>query len=172
MGEKWKRREFLSKSVKGTIGLFAVSTLPLGLTACNEDEAIDVSSMVNLGSLKKLEKGEFPKKVPYKAKIQDAWVEQEMEGFVYVNKNKEGDTLLIMSPICTHLGCTAGDAEIEMQKEGIRFYCPCHGGQYDEFGINVGGPPPRPLDTFDAYAQNGGVYISVLSAKQRKKPSN
>lgn len=33
-----------------------------------------------------------------------------------------------MSPICTHLGCIAGEADIEMQDEGVRFYCPCHGG--------------------------------------------
>lgn len=51
--------------------------------------------MANLGPLSELEKGEFPKKVPYKVKIQDAWVEQEREGFVYINKNIEGDSLLI-----------------------------------------------------------------------------
>lgn len=84
--------------------------------------------MANLGPLSELEKGEFPKKVPYKVKIQDAWVEQEREGFVNINKNIEGDSLLIMSPICTHLGCIAGEADIEMQDEGVRFYCPCHGG--------------------------------------------
>ncbi|MDF0727654.1 ubiquinol-cytochrome c reductase iron-sulfur subunit [Cytobacillus sp. S13-E01] len=164
------RRDFLSNSVKGTAGLFAISVLPLGLVACsNEKKNIDKSSMANLGPLSELEKGEFPKRVPYNVTIKDAWTEQKMDGFVYINKNKEDNSLLIMSPICTHLGCIAGDAEAEMKNTGIQFYCPCHGGQYDEFGINVGGPPPRPLDTFESYVQEGNVYISVLSPIKREK---
>lgn len=163
------RRDFLSKSLKGTAGLFAVSVLPIGLAACsNEKGNVDTSTMANLGPLSELEKGEFPKKVPYKVTIKDAWAEQVMESFVYINKNNEDNTLLIMSPICTHLGCTAGDADVEMQKTGVRFYCPCHGGQYDENGINVGGPPPRPLDTFESYVQDGNVYIAVLNPIKRE----
>jgi len=164
------RRDFLSKSLKGTAGLFAVSVLPIGLGACSDDkQTIDTSTMANLGPLSELEKGEFPKKVPYKVTIKDAWAEQEMESFVYINKNNEDNSLLIMSPICTHLGCTAGDADVQMQGTGVRFYCPCHGGQYDENGINVGGPPPRPLDTFDSYVQDGDIYIAVLSPIEREK---
>lgn len=164
------RRDFLSKSLKGTAGLFAVSVLPIGLAACSDDkQTIDTSTMANLGPLSELEKGEFPKKVPYKVTIKDAWAEQEMESFVYINKNNEDNSLLIMSPICTHLGCTAGDADVQMQGTGVRFYCPCHGGQYDENGINVGGPPPRPLDTFDSYVQDGDIYIAVLSPIEREK---
>src|SRR5690625_206587 len=120
------RREFLIKSLKGTAGLVAVSLLPIGLTACsNDEENIDTSSMANLGPLEELKKGEFPKKVSYELTIQDAWYEQDRKGFVYINKNKEADSLLIMSPICTHLGCTAVDADMEMQNDGVRFFCPC-----------------------------------------------
>lgn len=166
------RREFLSKSLKGAAGLFAVSMLPIGLAACsNEEEVVDTSAMANLGPLSDLESGEFPKKVSYSAKIKDAWVEQEREGFVYVNKNPEDNSLLIMSPICTHLGCTAGDADTDMQSEGVRFYCPCHGGQFDEFGVNVGGPPPRPLDIFDSFVQDGNVYISIFNPIERDNPT-
>lgn len=168
------RREFLIKSLKGTAGLFAISILPISLTACSNDERrieeneVDVSSLVKLGTLEELEAGDFPKRIFYSTTIQDAWHEQEMEGFVYVNKNEEEGSLLIMSPICTHLSCTVGDANQEMQNnEGIRFYCPCHGGLYDEYGNNVGGPPPRPLDTFDSYIQDGNVYISVLNPIER-----
>jgi menaquinol-cytochrome c reductase iron-sulfur subunit len=42
------------------------------------------------------------------------------------------------------------------------------GGQYDEFGINVGGPPPRPLDTFESFIQDGNVYIAILNPMERK----
>lgn len=162
------RREFLGKTFKGGAGLFVVSVLPLSLAACNTGKrSIDTSSMANLGPLTELEEGTFPKKVPYKVSVKDAWVEQQMEGFVYINKNKEDNSLLILSPICTHLGCVAGDAEEGMQNSGTRFYCPCHGGQYDEYGINVGGPPPRPLDMFESYIQDGNVYIAVLNPIKR-----
>lgn len=46
--------------------------------------------MASLGPLSELEKGDFPKKVFYKTTVQDAWVEQEMEGFLYINKKQGG----------------------------------------------------------------------------------
>lgn len=162
------RREFLKTSLKGTAGLIVVSMVPLGLSALNNEKKVDTSAMANLGPLSELEKGEFPKKVAYKTTIQDAWVEQEREGFVYINKNTEDNSLLIMSPICTHLGCMTGNAEQEMQDDGIRYYCPCHGGKYDSYGINVGGPPPRPLDIFEAYVQDGDVYVAILNPIERE----
>lgn len=73
-----------------------------------------------------------------------------------------------MSP-STHLGCIAGNAEEAIKKEGITFYCPCQGGRYDEFGFNVGGPLPRPLDVFKTYIQDGNVYIAILSPIKREK---
>jgi menaquinol-cytochrome c reductase iron-sulfur subunit len=111
--DKWNKRTFIAKTLKGTAEVMAISILPLGLTACNNKTRVDTSSMASLGSISELEKGEFPKKVPYKTTVQDAWVEQKMEGFVYVNKNKNEDSLIIMSPVCTHLGlycweCRAG----------------------------------------------------------------
>lgn len=166
------RRSFLKNASKGTFGLITLSVLPLGLTACSEGEkktarAADTGSMVNLGKLSELEKGPHPKKVEYVAKIKDAWVTQEQKGFVYVAKDEEKNELLFMSPICTHLGCTVPDANEEQQAQGIRYYCPCHGGKYDELGLVVGGPPPRPFDIFEPIIQDGDVYISVLSPVKR-----
>lgn len=164
------RRKFLGDSLKGTAGLFAMSVLPLSLNACNKsDKPKDVSSMANLGPLSELEKGEFPKRVNYKVSVKDAWVTQEQEGFVYINKNKEDNALLIMSPICTHLGCSVGEANAELKKDNVSFLCPCHAGEYDENGMNVGGPPPRPFDVFEAYHQDGNVYISIFNPIKRKK---
>ena len=166
MVDKVNRRSFLKGSFKGAIGLLTISVIPLGLVACSDD-SIDTSSMANLGPLDELKKGPFPKKVNYKVKVKDAWVEQELEGFVYLNV--ENRDLLIMSPICTHLGCTAGNAEEAKQKDGVAFYCPCHGGEYDQYGVNIGGPPPRPLDLFEPYLIDGNVHIPILSPQERKK---
>lgn len=42
--------------------------------------------------------------------------------------------------VCTHLDCNV--AFIPEQK---KFFCACHDGWYDEYGINIGGPPHSPL---------------------------
>ncbi|MFT9600728.1 ubiquinol-cytochrome c reductase iron-sulfur subunit [Mesobacillus sp.] len=163
------RRKFLGKSLKGTAGILALSFMPAGLSACSKEESnIDTSSMAIIGPLNELEKGPFPKKVSYKVTVQDGWTEQNLEGFVYLNKTKENE-FLIMSPVCTHLGCIAGEAEESKVTEGIEFYCPCHGGEYDEYGINIGGPPPRPLDVFEGFVKDNEVYIPILSPTKRTK---
>lgn len=164
------RRKFLGRSLKGTAGLLTISILPLGLSACNKsDKPKDVSTMANLGALSELEKGDFPKKVNYKVTIKDAWVTQEQEGFVYINKNNKDNSLLIMSPICTHLGCTVGEANSAQINDQVRFICPCHTGEYDENGINIAGPPPRPFDVFESFEQDGNVYISIFNPIKREK---
>lgn len=164
--KKMNRRNFIKGSAMKSLGLLGATMIPISLTACS-DESIDMSSLANLGSLDELKKGPFPKKVSYSATIQDAWVEQKQDGFVYVNVDDNGE-LLIMSPICTHLGCTAGEANAAQKGSGIAIYCPCHGGEYDEYGINIGGPPPRPLDIFKAYIKDNEVLIPILSSQERK----
>ena len=42
-----------------------------------------------------------------------------------------------VSLVCTHLGCT-------VNRVTTGFQCPCHGSQYDEDGIVVGGPSGLP----------------------------
>lgn len=42
--------------------------------------------------------------------------------------------------VCTHLDCT-----VSFLPEERRFYCACHDGWFDEYGVNVAGPPPTPL---------------------------
>lgn len=53
--------------------------------------------------------------------------------------NNEAYTVAIA--ICTHLGCIPAWASADLQ-----FKCACHGGEFDENGVNTFGPPPRPLD--------------------------
>lgn len=57
--------------------------------------------------------------------------------------------------ICTHLDCTVqyvpGDHVI---------WCACHNGKYDLNGINVSGPPPRPLTPLRVNIQNDEIFIS------------
>lgn len=64
-----------------------------------------------------------------------------------MEKNGNRDVFVSSSPytvvigICTHLGCIPSWVEGDK-----RFKCACHGGEFDASGVNVFGPPPRPLD--------------------------
>ena len=68
--DKWNKRTFIAKTLKGTAVVMAISILPIGLTACNNKTRVDTSSMASHGSISELEKGEFPKKVPCKTTVQ------------------------------------------------------------------------------------------------------
>ncbi len=57
-------------------------------------------------------------------------------------------TLRALSAKCTHEGCTVtyrGDEEI--------IWCACHNGRFDKDGLNISGPPPRPLKPFKVVGQ-------------------
>jgi Rieske Fe-S protein len=41
---------------------------------------------------------------------------------------------------CTHLDCI-----VQYDSESENIWCACHNGRYDVNGINISGPPPRPL---------------------------
>jgi len=47
----------------------------------------------------------------------------------------------VVVAICTHLGCIPAYAASEKV-----FKCACHGGTFDESGINTFGPPPTPME--------------------------
>lgn len=53
--------------------------------------------------------------------------------------------LFVSLGICTHLGCIPKFME-KVPETGVSgFYCPCHGGKYDNLGRRLGGPPPENL---------------------------
>jgi len=57
---------------------------------------------------------------------------------------------------CTHLDCT-----VQYRKDLGQIWCACHNGKYNLNGINVSGPPPRPLDPLKVTIQAGEVFVSV-----------
>lgn len=48
-----------------------------------------------------------------------------------------------LSAVCTHLGCI-----VAWQEQANEFQCPCHGGRFSTAGKVLGGPPPKPLESF------------------------
>ncbi|WP_270179812.1 QcrA and Rieske domain-containing protein [Alkalihalobacillus sp. CinArs1] len=165
--QKMTRRKFLKYSSNTILAsIVALCGLSIITTACAAPKGITEGAMIKLGSLKELRKGPLPKKVEYSATLQDGWTERETKGFVYISKNVD-DELIIMSPVCTHLGCTVPFADEAQRMNNIEFFCPCHGGQYDEAGMNIGGPPPRPLDIFNPIVKGDEVYINILNVTER-----
>jgi len=60
---------------------------------------------------------------------------------------------------CTDLGCL-----VSWNREREQFICPCHQGTFDKRGLNVSGPPPRPLDRLDVVKRGDQLYVNVKSA--------
>jgi len=56
---------------------------------------------------------------------------------------------------CTHLSCT-----VQYRPDLEHIWCACHNGHYDLHGRNISGPPPRPLDAYDANVQGDEIVIS------------
>ena len=69
-------------------------------------------------------------------------------------RTAEGD-LRAFSATCTHLECT-----VQYREDLQRIWCACHGGQFDLNGINVAGPPPRPLERYTANVSGDDVVVS------------
>jgi cytochrome b6-f complex iron-sulfur subunit len=57
--------------------------------------------------------------------------------------------------ICTHLGCT-----VQYRADLQQIWCPCHDGRYNLQGVNVAGPPPRPLDQYAVAISDDKIWVS------------
>jgi len=55
--------------------------------------------------------------------------------------------------ICTHLSCT-----VQYRPDLQHIWCACHNGHYDLNGINIGGPPPRPLTPYKVQIKGKEIY--------------
>lgn len=66
------------------------------------------------------------------------------------------------SAVCTHLSCIVG-----FRKDKQLIWCNCHNGVYNLHGINIGGPPPRPLTPFkvDLVAKSPGKPKTIIVSK-------
>lgn len=62
--------------------------------------------------------------------------------------------LRALTATCTHLACT-----VQYRAERSDIWCACHNGVYDLNGVNVSGPPPRPLTKLDLNVRGEKVVI-------------
>jgi len=57
----------------------------------------------------------------------------------FLRKMAEGGFMAFVG-VCTHLDCN-----VAWLPDKDRFFCACHEGWYDANGVNIAGPPPKPL---------------------------
>jgi Rieske Fe-S protein len=72
---------------------------------------------------------------------------------VLLLKTASGE-LRALTATCTHLACT-----VQYRAERSDIWCACHNGTYDVNGLNVSGPPPRPLTKLEVNVRGDKVVI-------------
>ena len=142
--EEITRRNFFHKAINSLIGLWVVTA----------------SVLSGYASLKYLWPTEKTAGPPGEAKISFPIAELSegnMKKVVIAGKPagiiRINGKLYALSLICTHLGCI-----VSWHPEEKHLICPCHGGVYDINGAVLGGPPPRPLPSYEV-KQSGDTVV-------------
>src|ERR1044071_4305006 len=85
------------------------------------------------------------------------------DGKLYVSRVPDG--LLALYQKCPHLGCVVpwrpDDPTLDSIEPKGRFNCPCHGSQYDRYGVIKAGPAPRPMDIMAMAVENGNLVVDT-----------
>jgi Rieske Fe-S protein len=63
--------------------------------------------------------------------------------------------LRAFSGVCTHLNCT-----VQYRPDQGHIWCACHNGHYNLSGINIAGPPPRPLEQYVVNVRGDQIVVS------------
>ncbi|MBI1745161.1 MAG: ubiquinol-cytochrome c reductase iron-sulfur subunit [Acidobacteria bacterium] len=69
--------------------------------------------------------------------------------------NGPDGSLRAYSATCTHLDCI-----VQYRPDMQNIWCACHNGRYDLNGLNIAGPPPRPLEVYDVRTRSGEIVVS------------
>lgn len=149
--ERVSRRGFLKLGV-GALGVIAA--LEVGgasvLFIQSRAEAGRSGRVVEAGKIKSFPVGsvtEFP----------DA-------GFFLIRAHDGG--FLAVHRRCPHLGCT-----VDWKPGYDRFFCPCHGANFDFYGNFEGPPVPRSLDTFAVLIEDERVRVDTSRMQMRERYS-
>ena len=149
------RRQFLHRLMIGMNAIIAVTlAIPaVGYLLTPLLRKVGAAEWVSLGLLPGFQHQE-PKRVEFEYTSEVGYVAEQVRGFAYVVDQGGEQKPLVLSPICTHMGCN-----VLWNSEKRRFVCPCHGGEYDADGQNLAGPPPRPLARLSVRVENGTLMI-------------
>ena len=107
---------------------------------------------VKVGDIKSLPLDQ-PANLKFSYKTEDAYLRETVTHSVWVMKHSSSE-IMAFSPVCPHLGC-----HYDWHPEQKEFICPCHGSVFSIDGKVLGGPAPRPLDTFSGKIEDGILYV-------------
>jgi cytochrome b6-f complex iron-sulfur subunit len=139
------RRNFLGLAFAGSLAALVGQGLAATLKFLQPPKVAGFGGLVLAGKV-----DEFPQ----------GSVTRVMAGRFYILHNQDG--LLAVYQKCTHLGCSVPWVEGEGQ-----FHCPCHGSLFNRNGEVIGGPAPRPLETFRIEVKNGEVWVDTSKPVNR-----
>jgi cytochrome b6-f complex iron-sulfur subunit len=140
-----KRREFTN--LLG-LGLLA-SSLPVTIAACQSAPSSSTSpedgEFVAIGTVAALD-------------TEGVLANSDLQGnnLAVIRDPNAPESVIAVSAVCTHSGCT-----VPWNAEQGVFACPCHGGRFNPDGTVAGGPPPRPLTTFEAKIDGDQVLVRI-----------
>lgn len=146
MADKISRRDFIKRSAVGAvIGGAVISGLNLNVfsaqsakkavfTNSGDDLVVKLSDNASLGS------------VGGSVKVNDEIM------LIRTDESK----FIAVKTICTHKGC-------DVELEGDKFVCPCHGSEYTREGKVTQGPSTNDLKTFETMfdSKSGQVIIKM-----------
>jgi menaquinol-cytochrome c reductase iron-sulfur subunit len=147
------RRDFMKAAITGIGGLIGAAIgLPAIAYIIGPALQQNTDDWIRLGSVNKVELN-MPTLFKTTIERQTGWINAEEEFSAYV-LTTNGQDFIVMSNICTHLGC-----RVRWIPDQDGFFCPCHNGVFSRDGNVVSGPPPRPLDRFEARVEDGILFV-------------
>lgn len=142
---------FIGSAIGAVIGLPAIAYLVSPAVKVQKSE-----DWIPLGPLEKIPEG-VPTTFSFVRVVENGWEKTGNSYGVYVVRN--GENVTAFSNICTHLSC-----RVTWKEDVQNFVCPCHDAHFDIQGKVISGPPPRPLDTYQAKLENGNLFIFFKGA--------
>jgi len=145
------RRSFLTGLLAaGSAAVGALLAIPLmRFTSYPVFVRTTEKSWSDVGSVDEFQNLVAPVKKLVTIEQRDGWRKIVLQKPIYVSQDAHGQ-LIVLSAVCTHLGCTVP----WMEKEK-RFICPCHLGTFAGDGTLLGGPPPRDMDRLETTIEGG-----------------
>ena len=153
------RNEFVKIVVAalGTIMGVVVGLPAIGYLISPALKTQSKATWVSLGPLEAYEVG-MPTLFSFTRTKINGWEKTANSFGVWVYREAE-DQVIVFSNVCTHLSC-----RVTWIDERQIYFSPCHDGRFDQQGLVVGGPPPRPLDKYINKVEDGILSIQVLES--------
>jgi Rieske Fe-S protein len=151
------RRDFISLST-AAVGAFITAAVGLPAIAYLIEPALKSGSSeawVPLGKLDSFEVGKPALATFTRSKV-NGWEKSVNSYGAFVLRKSESE-VVVLSNVCTHLSC-----RVNWESDKQQYVCPCHDAHFNIDGKVVAGPPPRPLDVYQAKVENGILSIHFV----------